>query len=112
MKKFFEIIWFNIIYYRVLWHNRKYDDFMGVDLSCGKDLIAVTIYIKDNSCEKSFNMFEISKLSSKKYYDGYIRKGFEDEGFERTNFAINPYVDSTFSNRKLVVKYLKSYNLI
>lgn len=85
---------------------------MGVDLSCGKDLIAITIYMKDIGFEKAFNMFEISKLSSKKYYDGYIRKGFEREGFERTNFAINPYIDSTFSNRKLVVKHLKSYNLI
>lgn len=118
MKKIFEILWFTIIYYRVLWHNRKYDDFMGddfmgADLSCGKDIVGITIYLKDDF-EEGFNMFEISKTFSRKYYDGYIRKGFEHADFtiERTNYTINPYVDSTFSNRKLVVKHLKSYNLI
>lgn len=114
MKKIFETLWFTIIYYRVLWHNRKYDDFMGADLSCGKDIVGINIYLKDNGFEEGFNMFEINKTSSRKYYDGHIRKGFEHADFtiERTNYTINPYLDSTFNNRKLVVKHLKSYNLI
>ena len=107
MNKFFEILWFNIIYYRVLWHNRKYDDFMGADLSCGKNMAGISIYIKDNGSEENFNIFGINKFFIKKYYDGFIRKGTES-----TNITINCYVESTFSNRKLVVKHLKSYNLI
>lgn len=107
MKKILTKFWFIILMCRIEWHNRKYKDFMGVDLSCGKDMTGVTIYIKDNSCEEAFNMFEISKFFNKKYYDLHIRKGFES-----TNITINPYVDGTFSDKKLLIKELKSRNLI
>lgn len=112
MKKVFEILWFNIIYYRVLWHNRKYDDFNGVYLTYSRLGLALSIFInvRKDLVDNSTNIFEIYKTHNDTYYHGKITKRYKnsDTGKRESNL----YLDSTFSNRKLVVKYLKSYNLI
>lgn len=112
MKKIFEILWFTIIYYRMLWHNRKYDDFNGVYLVYSRLglTLSISINVHKDLVDDSINIFEIYKFYNGKYYYGSITKSYRnsDTDIRKSNL----YLDSTFSNRKLVVKHLKSYNLI
>ena len=96
----------------MLWHNRKYDDFNGVYLMYSRLAITLSIFINvpKDLVDSSTNIFEISKSHNGKYYNGSITKSYRntDTDIRESNL----YLDSTFSNRKLVVKHLKSYNLI
>ena len=112
MKKILIILWFTIIYYRVLWHNRKYDDFNGAYLTYSRVglILSIFIYAHNDLVDDSINNFEIYKFHIDTYYNGRIIKNYRnlDTDIRESNI----YLDSTFSNRKLVVKHLKSYNLI
>ena len=112
MKKIFEILWFTIIYYRVLWHNRKYDDFNGAYLLYSRLGLTLSIFIdvRKDLVDNSTNIFEIYKSHNDRYYHGRITKSYRNSDTDIRES--NLYLDSTFSNRKLVVKHLKSYNLI
>lgn len=112
MKEILIKLWFNIMYYRVLWHNRKYDDFNGAYLMYSKlgIMLSILIDVHKDLVDNSTNIFEIYKFHNRKYYNGKITKNYRNTDTDIRE--LNPYLNSTFSNRKLVVKYLKSYNLI
>lgn len=100
------------MYYRVLWHNRKHDDFNGAYLMYSKlgIMLSILIDVRKDLVDYSTNIFEIYKFHNDTYYHGRITKNYRNTDTDIRESNI--YLNSTLSNRKLVVKYLKSYNLI
>ena len=96
----------------MLWHNRKYDDFNGAYLLYSRLGLTLSIFIdvRKDLVDNSTNIFEIYKSHNDRYYHGRITKSYRNSDTDIRES--NLYLDSTFSNRKLVIKHLKSYNLI